>query len=122
MKCFRRGCYFANEKPLKFFKKFTKNNCRSECLANKTMAVCGCTQFYMVRGVRSRVCGVLDMKCYKKVEEESQEVDWCDCLLECGEIEYKTEQQQNDFVMSVGGFLIQNPFSCLSFQASTINT
>jgi hypothetical protein len=96
--CFRRGCYLKDEKPLKFFKVFTKNNCRSECLANRTVAVCGCAQFFMVRDAGSRVCGVADMKCYKKVEEEFQGHDWCECYLECGEIVYKTEQQQNEFV------------------------
>jgi hypothetical protein len=95
---FRRGCYLPNEKPLKFFKFYTKNNCRSECLANKTLAACGCAQFYMVRDVGSRICGVADMKCYKKVEEKQQMHDSCDCYLECDEIEYKTEQQQNEFV------------------------
>jgi hypothetical protein len=76
-----------------------KNNCRFECLANKTVAVCGCAQFFMVRDTTQRICGVNDMKCYKTVEEESSE-DSCDCLLECGEIEYKTEQRQNDFSQS----------------------
>jgi hypothetical protein len=95
---FRRGCYLPNEKPLKFFKIYTKNNCRSECLANKTLVVCGCARFYMVRDVSTRVCGVNDMKCYKKVEEESQRQELCECYLECGEIEYKTEQQMNEFV------------------------
>jgi hypothetical protein len=52
----------------------------------------------MVREVSTRICGVADMKCYKKVEEESYEQDWCTCYLGCGEIVYKTEQQQNDFV------------------------
>jgi acid-sensing ion channel, other len=95
---FRRGCYLKEEKPLKFFKIYTENNCRSECLANKTLTVCGCAQFYMVREVSTRVCGVADMKCYKNVEAGSQSQDWCQCYLECGEIVYKTEQQQNDFV------------------------
>jgi acid-sensing ion channel, other len=92
-----RGCFLDNEKPLKFFKKYMKNNCRSECLSNRTVADCGCAQFFMVRDVSTRVCGVLDMKCYKKVEEESQNEDWCECLTECGEIEYKTEQQLKIF-------------------------
>jgi hypothetical protein len=95
---FRRGCYLENEKPLKFFKKFTKNNCKLECLANKTVTVCGCAQFFMVREVSTRVCGVEDMKCYKKVEEELKNQNWCECLLECGEIEYKTEQKFIDFL------------------------
>jgi hypothetical protein len=37
------------------------------------------------------------MKCYKKVEEKFKEKDVCDCLLGCGEIEYRTEQQRNKF-------------------------
>jgi hypothetical protein len=84
------------EKPLKFFKKYMRNNCRFECLANKTVAVCGCAQFFMVRDITQRICDVNDMKCYKKAEEELSE-NSCDCLLGCGEIEYKTEQTQNDF-------------------------
>jgi hypothetical protein len=38
------------------------------------------------------------MKCFKRVEEESKAKDWCNCYLGCGEIVYKTEQQQLDFV------------------------
>jgi hypothetical protein len=52
----------------------------------------------MVREVLTRVCGVADMKCYKKVEEKSLGQDLCKCYLECGEIEYRTEQHQNEFV------------------------
>jgi hypothetical protein len=51
----------------------------------------------MVREVSTRVCGVQDMKCYKKVEEESKDQDRCECLLECEEIEYKSEQQLKIF-------------------------
>jgi hypothetical protein len=52
----------------------------------------------MIREESTRICGVADMKCYKKVEEDSYEHDWCTCYLGCGEIVYKTEQQQNEFV------------------------
>jgi acid-sensing ion channel, other len=97
----RRGCYLKDEKPLKFFKFYTKNNCKSECLANKTVSVCGCAQFFMVRDISTRTCGVSDMKCYKRVEEEWLNKDWCECILECGEVEYKTEVQQNEFVEQV---------------------
>jgi hypothetical protein len=52
----------------------------------------------MVRERSTRVCGVADMKCYKKVDEESNNHDWCTCYLKCGELVYKTEQRQNEFV------------------------
>jgi acid-sensing ion channel, other len=94
----RRGCYLKAEKLLKYFKIYTKNNCRSECLANKTLTICGCAQFFMVRDVSTRVCGVNDMKCYKKIDEESENHDWCECLIECGEIEYKTETKQMEHI------------------------
>jgi Amiloride-sensitive sodium channel len=62
------------------------------------MAVCGCAQFFMVRDVSTRICGVSDMKCYQKVEEESESKDLCECYLECGEIEYKTDLVKMEFV------------------------
>jgi hypothetical protein len=93
----RRGCYLEKEKPLKFFKKYMRNNCKSECLANRTVAVCGCAQFFMVREPSTRICGVNDMKCYKEVEKQLQNQDECDCLLECGEIEYWTDQKLKEF-------------------------
>jgi hypothetical protein len=55
----------------------------------------------MVKEKSTRICGVSDMKCYKKVEGDSQTQDWCNCYLECGEIEYKTEQKQDEFVTQV---------------------
>jgi hypothetical protein len=97
---FRRGCYLEKEKPLKFFKKYMRNNCKSECLANRTVKICGCAQFFMVREPSTRICSVKDMKCYKKVEKESKSKDECDCLLECGEIEYGTELKQRKFLRS----------------------
>jgi hypothetical protein len=52
----------------------------------------------MVREKSTQVCGVADMKCFKDVEERSQSKNWCECYLGCDEIEYKTEQQQNEFI------------------------
>jgi hypothetical protein len=51
----------------------------------------------MVRDISTRICGVADMKCYKRVKEELRTKDECECLLECGEIEYRTEEQLKEF-------------------------
>jgi len=52
-----RNCYVQSEdrveKELKFFKLYTKNNCLVECLANQTLAECGCVQFYMLSKLRT---------------------------------------------------------------------
>lgn len=42
---FARGCYFHNEKFLRFFKVYTLANCDLECRANKTRRLCGCAAF-----------------------------------------------------------------------------
>ncbi|KAL7015667.1 hypothetical protein ACKWTF_016585 [Chironomus riparius] len=37
-----RDCYFEHERPLKYFKKYTKKNCEIECQTNVTKEICGC--------------------------------------------------------------------------------
>ena len=45
----KRGCYFAHEKKLKFYKVYTEPNCRQECVSNYTIKICGCSLFYTPR-------------------------------------------------------------------------
>jgi acid-sensing ion channel, other len=93
----RRGCYLQNEKPLRYFKKFTKGNCRSECLINSTLQKCGCVQFFMIRDLETRVCGINDMMCYRQVEDSLQRDNLCSCYLECGEIVYSLSVHRMEF-------------------------
>lgn len=44
-----RNCYLEQERSLKFFQIYTQNNCEQECLANYTLKLCGCVQFFMMR-------------------------------------------------------------------------
>lgn len=41
-----RNCYYQHEKVLKFFKLYTYQNCKLECVANNTLRTCGCNAFY----------------------------------------------------------------------------
>jgi acid-sensing ion channel, other len=43
----KRQCYFSDERYLRFFKHYTKNNCEIECLVNLTLSRCGCLVFHM---------------------------------------------------------------------------
>lgn len=95
----RRGCLLPNEKPLRFFKKFTRENCRSECLTNKTLEICGCVQFYMIRTLDIRVCGIIDMKCFKSVENLLAQENLCKCYPQCGELRYDLHVQRMDYAM-----------------------
>lgn len=44
-----RNCYLEQERSLKFFQIYSQNNCEQECLANYTLKLCGCVQFFMMR-------------------------------------------------------------------------
>lgn len=46
-----RKCYFGSERKLRFFKSYTQHNCEIECLANYTLAECGCVKFSMPRKI-----------------------------------------------------------------------
>lgn len=46
---YRRQCYFPGERYLKYYKIYTANNCKLECLANVTYDMCKCVSFYMLR-------------------------------------------------------------------------
>lgn len=42
-----RQCYFDSEHKLRFYRQYTQNNCKSECLVNFTHSQCGCVHFAM---------------------------------------------------------------------------
>lgn len=54
------NCVLPDEKVLSFLKVYNKVNCRYECLANLTLDLCGCVQFYMVKHEWTRICGIYD--------------------------------------------------------------
>lgn len=41
-----RNCYFEHERTLRFYKVYTQDNCKIECLANITQQICNCLPFY----------------------------------------------------------------------------
>lgn len=43
----KRLCYFNSERQLNFFKFYSINNCKIECLTNYTLQKCGCVKFNM---------------------------------------------------------------------------
>lgn len=51
----RRGCYFQEERYLRYFKVYNTANCQLECQTNFTLNKCGCVHFYMP----SKYCNVI---------------------------------------------------------------
>lgn len=42
-----RQCFFNSERQLQFFKFYSQNNCKIECLTNYTLQKCDCVKFNM---------------------------------------------------------------------------
>lgn len=94
-----RFCAFSDEKQLKFFKVYNHINCEHECMSNLTLASCGCVQFFMVRSSLTRICGAIDEKCFRKVENDFERLKIsCNCMETCGTLKYNVEIRPSPYV------------------------
>ncbi|EFA08873.2 Pickpocket protein 28-like Protein [Tribolium castaneum] len=111
----RRQCFFAEERQLQFFQNYTQQNCQVECVANFTLARCGCVAFHMPHAESTKICGSGSNVCIFEAEQEllAREVESglsryddnadddlptnCDCLPACTSITYNAETSQADF-------------------------
>nr|XP_015839363.1 PREDICTED: pickpocket protein 28-like isoform X2 [Tribolium castaneum] len=62
----RRKCFYSDERRLKFFKIYTKQNCDIECLANFTLKSCGCVPYYMPFEKSTPICGYSRFVCQSR--------------------------------------------------------
>ncbi|XP_058122949.1 pickpocket protein 28-like [Anopheles ziemanni] len=88
----KRQCFFDNERRLKFFQIYNQENCELECLANITLAVCGCVRFSMPRAPdvdRQAIYTVSKLEIYFKeshfiTSRRSELYGMVDFLANCG--------------------------------------
>ncbi|KAG5679610.1 hypothetical protein PVAND_009170 [Polypedilum vanderplanki] len=94
-----RKCYFNDEKELKFFKIYTKNNCEFECLSHALYQICKCVPFYYIRNSTWDICNFYKMKnCIDNLlHMQSTEGNNCNCLPACNSVSYMYEIIQNKF-------------------------
>lgn len=100
----RRQCFFNSERKLRYLRTYTQRNCELECLANFTLAVCGCVRFSMPHGSDTPICGIAKVNCYNWAEndlledtdevESSTKIGSCNCLPACTSISYDSEISQ----------------------------
>ncbi|KAL1401557.1 hypothetical protein pipiens_006516 [Culex pipiens pipiens] len=65
----RRNCYFEHERPLRYFRIYSQDNCELECLSNFTLARCGCVRFSMPRIVsETKICNASSLPCVVDAE------------------------------------------------------
>ncbi|XP_055840713.1 pickpocket protein 28-like [Episyrphus balteatus] len=103
----RRQCYYQNERYLRYFTKYTQANCELECLANQTLAKCGCVKFSMPRSLSHPICGSKKVFCADQIANNFSSWKFMaktkpfgesactgNCLPTCFDIKYKAEIEQ----------------------------
>jgi amiloride-sensitive sodium channel len=100
----RRKCLFEDERPLRFFKKYTYRNCELECWFNISYEENRCVPYYLVRDATTNMCEIEDFTLVWRNEEkirlnpnnEAEKI--CNCYPDCNQIEYKVEVLSEMFV------------------------
>lgn len=93
-----RGCYFEDEKKLKYFQVYTRRNCEFECYADNLLEEKNvlCAPFYSVRNDSSIVCDIRSLKNihnFKLVFDADIDgvLTNCQCLEQCDSVKYSIE-------------------------------
>ncbi|XP_055303176.1 pickpocket protein 28-like [Sitodiplosis mosellana] len=118
----KRGCFFSSERQLRFFKWYGQRNCEFECAANFTYKMCGCVQFFMPRIKGTKVCTIVDNKCYINAADEFSKnllVKNCDCLPDCTAITYDVEISQAQKYYSASDIALKNALNESSQQVTS---
>lgn len=86
-----RDCYFSDERPLKYFLKYSKKNCEYECYINATEKKLNCLPDFMPHGADVKVCNltitILLLQDIWSLDEDKRNVA-CNCLDDCNSINY----------------------------------
>ncbi|KAG5671928.1 hypothetical protein PVAND_002096 [Polypedilum vanderplanki] len=105
-----RGCYFDDERKLKFFKTYTRTHCNFECLSNYSLKICGCVKFSMPHDKDTPICDLAVKQCYvDALNQWPEKIDGnkvvCNCLPTCNHVSYKLKNSKEILIDYVDDFL-----------------
>lgn len=117
-----RQCYLNGERHLRFYKEYTVQNCRIECLSNFTLARCGCVRishprksfmsasslsaanctntFYFLGAIGTKICGTQKIECYREIDGDLFRMfalPSCNCLESCASLHYNSKSSQTAY-------------------------
>ncbi|CAH1368714.1 unnamed protein product [Tenebrio molitor] len=108
----KRQCFFQDERPLRYFRSYTKRNCRLECQSNHTLNMCHCIPHYLPKSKIVPVCGKRDEKCAAEAKEDMELVygngSSCNCLPSCYEMNFGKSGTYSGLVQMDKKFLLDN--------------
>ena len=118
-------CHTSSTKVLENYKKYSHENCLTECLRDFTLAECGCVKFSMIHEAKTAICDQHHSKCVsdaiKKFNTNSTSIDEfpCDCKPACNTLKFdsKVSEATFDFTrvfQSYGADLEEFPEATLS--------
>ncbi|RZF40670.1 hypothetical protein LSTR_LSTR012771 [Laodelphax striatellus] len=88
-----RRCLLPLEKPLVFFKYYTRRNCLLECFTQKILDNCDCVLYFLPHTEDTDICEHEDTKAcaYKIMDDVNVEASWvaCGCFSACNHTEYR---------------------------------
>lgn len=86
-----RGCYFEDERPLKFFQRYSQTNCELECMTNASFLEghFNCTAFWMPRTADMPLCHFSTYLVWYNIEVlYTSDLAKCNCLPDCNSVDY----------------------------------
>ncbi|XP_063706451.1 pickpocket protein 28-like [Culicoides brevitarsis] len=87
-----RDCYFPDERQLKYFLEYTKNNCEFECYINATERKYDCLPEFMPQTKNTKKCNLSQtlrlLQSIWSFESEKRDGD-CNCLNDCNSLEFQ---------------------------------
>ncbi|KAJ3654363.1 hypothetical protein Zmor_013555 [Zophobas morio] len=124
----RRKCLYSYERRLYFFKIYTMDLCRMECLANYTLHFCHCVPFYMPHNITTNICGRNESICvgvartyWLKYESgflnKDLDIKPCDCLPSCTTVTYSADVVQTLHTEEIKDIIVSIRFREWEFMA-----
>uniref|UniRef100_A0A336LL33 CSON007051 protein n=1 Tax=Culicoides sonorensis TaxID=179676 RepID=A0A336LL33_CULSO len=88
-----RGCFFEDERKLKFFQKYSQNNCELECVTNSTNRLLNCSMSWMPQMSIKDNCHFAKYYQWINIELSVLRSDLakCNCLPACNTIQYNVK-------------------------------
>ncbi|XP_039274945.1 pickpocket protein 28-like [Nilaparvata lugens] len=85
-----RECYMPYEKELEFFKYYTHQNCKMECLTKNVLNKCGCVTYFMPHNESTPIC-FGDFECPNSILDtvNVEKSLSCNCFSSCDHTDYK---------------------------------